>query len=157
MLYEVITKNAKRQITFGFDTNNRKFTGTNESTRETYYNDSTVYLDSNGDRDFNRHGYRFKGGLDLYLTDKTTLGFTASVGTHNRDNNSSVNNYYHTVINNPAGLTEKYTHESEDSKSKNDFVDASINFLHKYNEDATHTLEGMIYFRNRTGDSYNFV
>ncbi|PTN07678.1 TonB-dependent receptor domain-containing protein [Mangrovibacterium marinum] len=154
--FTVNHKNEKRQFTLGFDTNNRKFNGDHESSRETYYDDRTEYLDTDGDREFNRHGYRFKGGLDLYLTDKTTLGFTANAGTHNRDNNSSVNNYYRTAINNPAGLTEKYTHEFDDSKSKNNFVDASINFLHKYNEDATHKLEGMIYFRNRTGDDVDY-
>lgn len=149
-------KNEKRQITFGFDTNNRIFNGDNESTRETLYNDSTEFLTSNGDREFNRHGFRFKGGLDLYLTDKTTLGFTANAGKHNRDSESNVDNYYRTEFTSPASFTEKYTNQFDDSKSDNKFVDASINFLHNYNEDATHKLEGMIYFRSRTGDDVDY-
>jgi outer membrane receptor protein involved in Fe transport len=149
-------KNEKRQITFGFDTNNRKFNGEHESTRETFYTDSTEYLTTDGDREFNRHGFRFKGGLDLYLTDKTTLGFTANAGKFNFDTKSDVHNFYQTEYNNNPVFAEKYTYEFEDADRNNDFVDASINFLHKYNEDATHKLEGMIYFRNRTGNDVEY-
>ena len=145
-------KTSKRQFTFGFDTNHREFNGDNESTRETFYPDSTVYMESNGDRNFIRHGFRFKGGVDLYLTDKTTLGFTANAGKFNFDSKSDIDNYYLTQPTN----RELYAIENEDADRNNNFVDASVNFLHKYNDDGTHKLEGMFYFRNRTGHDIEY-
>ena len=149
-------KNEKRQFTFGFETNSRQFDGTNESTRETFYNDSTEYMNSDGDRNFNRHGYRFKGGVDLYLSDKTTLGFSANAGTYNFDSKTDIQNYYRTEYTNASPLLEQYTLETEDADRNNKFVDASVNFLHKYNEDGTHKLEGMFYFRDRNGNDVEY-
>ncbi|WP_163716793.1 TonB-dependent receptor domain-containing protein [Mangrovibacterium lignilyticum] len=154
--FTVNHKNEKRQFTFGFETNDRIFNGENHSTRETFYTDSTEYMTSDGDREFKRNGYRFKGGVDLYLSDKTTLGFNANAGTHNRASKSDVRNYYNTDFVDSSVSTEEYTLESQDSQSDNKFVDASANFLHKYNDDGTHKLEGMFYFRSRTGDDVDF-
>lgn len=149
-------KNEKRQFTFGFDTSDRIFNGEHHSTRETYYSDSTVYMNSDGDREFNRNGYRFKGGVDLYLTDKTTLGFNANVGKFNFDSKSDVHDYYKTELMDNSVFAEKYTLETEDADRNNNFVDASVNFLHKYNEEGTHKLEGMFYFRDRNGDDMEY-
>ena len=154
--FTVNHKNEKRQFTFGFDTSDRIFNGEHHSTRETFYTDSITYLKSDGDREFNRHGYRFKGGVDLYLTDKTTLGFTGNVGTFNFDSKSDVHNYYMTDYLGSSTASEKYTKEKEDADRNNNFVDASVNFLHKYNEDGTHKLEGMFYFRDRNGDDIDY-
>ncbi|WP_372773168.1 TonB-dependent receptor domain-containing protein [Mangrovibacterium sp.] len=149
-------KNKKRQLTFGFDTDNRLFNSDQESTRETFYDDRTEYMTSNGERNFNRHGFKFKGGLDLYLTDKTTLGFVANAGKYGFDSSTDINNIYQTIYNGQTTGDNRYTVELEESDRNRKFVDASVNFLHKYNAEGTHKLEGMFYFRNRTGDDLEF-
>lgn len=143
-------KNEKRNITFGFDTNHRISNADVDMERKTWITDAidTLFQTANGDREFDRNGFTFKGGLDLYLTDNTTLGFTASAGQYNFDSNSSTDNYYLTL----PGNTEKYTLALDNADRNNQFVDANINFLHKYNSEGTHKLEGMVYFRSRTGD-----
>ncbi len=145
-------KNKKRNITFGFDTNNRIFNGENDSKRETYYDDYTDFMETDGSRDFNRHGFRFKTGLDLYLSEKTTLGFTANAGKFNFDSERENKNLYYS----DPFVENKYTVALEESNRKRNFVDGSVNFLHKYNETGTHKLEGMVYLRKRTGDDGEF-
>jgi len=145
-------KNAKRQLTFGFDTGSRKFSSERESTRETYTTDSTIYMTADGERNYDRYGNRFKAGVDLYLTEKTTLGINASAGTYNFDTESEMQNYYFTTPMN----TKRFTLEVENTDRNNTFVDANINFLHKYNEDGTHKLEGLFNYRNRSGEDVGY-
>lgn len=147
-------KNAKRNLMFGFDTNKRISNAEIDSERKTWTTNSTdtLFQTANGDRKFERGGYKFKAGLDLFLTEKTTLGFSANAGTFNFDSKNATDVYYLSL---PAN-TEKFTLASEDADRNNRFVDASVNFLHKYNAEGTHKLEGMIYFRNRTGDDEEY-
>lgn len=150
--FTVNHKNKKRNISFGFDNNSRRFNGDNDSERETYYADSTNYMLTNGDRDFNRHGFQFKTGLDLYLTEKTTLGFTANAGKYNFDSERENKNQYYS----DPFVGNRYTVATENSDRERRFVDASVNFLHNYNESSTHKLEGMVYYRRRTGDDAEY-
>lgn len=147
-------KNAKRNITFGFDTNRRISNADIDSERETWSTSSndTLYKSADGDRKFDRHGFTVKGGLDLYLSDNTTLGFTASAGQFNFDSRATTRDYYLTL---PAE-TEKYTLALENANRNNNFIDGNVNFTHKFNKEGTHKLEGMVYFRTRTGDDCSF-
>lgn len=145
-------KTKKRNFSFGFDTNNNTYSGENASTRETTTGDVTELLDMNGERSFTRKGFGLKTGLDLYLTDKTTLGFQLHGGQFNFNSNSEGLNHLSTM---PAS-DEKYTLAAERAIRENNFINGNINFTHKYNEQGTHKLEGMFYYRNRKGDDSEF-
>ncbi|MCW0484231.1 TonB-dependent receptor domain-containing protein [Gaoshiqia sediminis] len=145
-------KTKKRNLSFGIDNNHQQFSGENESTRETFLNDNTEYLIMKGDRSFTRKGFGVKGGVDFYLSDKTTLGFMANAGQYNSSSLSNGLTHHYTV---PLTLDE-YTVNTESSERKNDYVSGNINFLHKYNEDGSHKLEGLFNYRYRNGDDVEF-
>ncbi|MFO8236248.1 MAG: TonB-dependent receptor family protein [Bacteroidales bacterium] len=59
------------------------FDMTRKFEQENYYSeDSISYLDQNMDRTMNRTGYSAKGGIDYYVTDNSTLTFSAQTGTY---------------------------------------------------------------------------
>ncbi len=116
------------------------------SRRETYYNDTTEFLNMSGDRNWIRGGHRIKGGADIYLSDATTLTVSGETGTSERGNEG-------------GGRTENFTIPSsedifsiseETSERKNDFYTLNMNFQHKFN-DKGHRLEGTAYYSDESG------
>ena len=141
-------KTAKRNITLGANINNRSFSGTNSSTRETYSDTDTTYLVKNGSRDFSRSGYELKAGTDFYLSDLTTLSFSANYGYYKFDGGGHSNIHQYTS---PA-TTDIFSAEQDPSTRDGHYVNGSINFQQKFNKEGTHKLEAMAYYSHRNGN-----
>lgn len=141
-------KTKKRNITFGVDYNDMNFHGKNQSSRETFQNDTTFYLDKFGNRGFNRKGYGFKGGVDFYLSDLTTLGISGHAGHYNFESGGVSNVHKYTS---PA-TTDIYSVETDPSPRKRNFATGDINFQHKFNEDGTHQLMATLYYSHRNSN-----
>ena len=141
-------KTEKVNLTFGVNLNDRNFTGKNFSSRETYSEDTTEYLIKEGKRGFSRSGYEFKAGADLYLSDKTTLGFIGNYGYYSFDGGGHANIHTYTI----PSSTERYSVERDPSQRAGDYVNGSINLQHLFNKEGTHKLEALAYYSHRNGD-----
>lgn len=146
-------KTEKVNLTFGIDLNDRNFTGKNFSTRETYWEystgeDTTEYLIKDGERGFARSGYAFKTGADFYLSDKTTLGFIGNYGYYSFEGGGHSNIHRYTM---PPSV-DAYSVERDPSKRSGNYVNGSMNFQHRFNQEGTHKLEAVLYYSHRNGD-----
>ncbi len=141
-------KTAKRNITLGADINNRSFSGSNSSTRETYSDTDTTYLVKNGTRNFSRSGYELKAGTDLYLSDLSTLSFSANYGYYKFDGGGQSNIHQYTS---PATV-DTFSVEQDPSTRDGHYVNGNINFQQKFNKEGTHKLEALGYYSHRNGN-----
>jgi len=116
------------------------------STRETYYNDTTEFLNMNGDRNWIRGGHSFKGGADFYLGDKTTLTLSGETGTSERGNEGGGRTENFTI---PASEN-IFSISEEKSERNNDFYTLNMNFQHKFN-DKGHQIEATAFYSDESG------
>uniref|UniRef100_UPI003216568C outer membrane beta-barrel family protein n=1 Tax=uncultured Draconibacterium sp. TaxID=1573823 RepID=UPI003216568C len=116
------------------------------SNRETYYNDTTEYLNIEGSRDFIRSGHAIKGGADFFVTDYSTLTLSGEIGNSKRSNEGDGKTENYTV---PASK-HIYSISEEVSDRENDFYTLNMNFQHKFNEEG-HRLEASAFFSDESG------
>ncbi len=64
----------------GIDWNDRKFRGNSFATRESYNGDTTDFREAANELIMSRNGLNFKGGIDYYLADKTTVSVGGEYG-----------------------------------------------------------------------------
>ncbi|MHA7112418.1 TonB-dependent receptor domain-containing protein [Sunxiuqinia elliptica] len=145
-------KTKKSNLFFGADFNDETFYGSGNSYRETYLTDTTRYLISDGNRDFGRSGHRFKGGVDLYLTDLSTLTLSGTYGEYGRKRGGTSRLHEYTV---PAN-EEIFSIEDENSKREGTYVSTNINFQQKFDESGKHKLDALFYYSNSVGDDYEY-
>ena len=142
-------KTKKYNLFFGGNWNDNTDEGKQKSTRETYENDTTTYLLTEGSRNQSRGGKQVKVGVDYYLTDKTSVTVSSDLGTYNFDSygTGNLHNY------NMPGTFDIYSVQKNNSGRNGNYVSANANFLTKFNEMGTHKLEGSFTYRNRDGKS----
>ena len=140
-------KTKKYNVFFGASWNDNTDHGTMKSTRETYQNDTTTYLITDGKRDQSRGGQQIKGGFDYYLTDKTSVTLSGQIGKFNFDGEGGGNLHkYQQPIN-----LDIYSVQENNSTRNGDYYGGTASFLTKFNDNGTHKLEGSFDYRNRTG------
>ena len=66
-------RTKKASITVGANLSNRQMNGYRESYRETYYSDTTYFLQTNSNNEMIRKSMSFKAGIDYSLSDKNTI------------------------------------------------------------------------------------
>jgi len=140
-------KTKKYNLFVGANWNDNTDFGTMKMTRETYRNDTTTYLITNGRRNQSRGGNQFKLGLDYFLTDNTSVTVSGQVGKFNFDGSGGGNLHKYQV----PGTLDIYSVQENNSSRGGNFISADANFLTKYNEMGTHKLEGSFSYRNRDG------
>ncbi len=142
-------KTKKYNLFFGGNWNDNTDKGDMKSTRETYDNDTTTYLITEGSRNMSRGGKQIKGGIDYYLTDNTSVTVSSDLGSYNFDSygDGFLHNYEQ------PGTFDIYSVQKNNSGRKGNYVSANANFLTKFNEMGTHKLEGSFTYRNRDGKS----
>ncbi len=147
--FTVNYKTKKYNIFLGGNWNDNTDWGKSKSTRETYDSDTTTYLISSGTRNMSRGGTQVRGGLDYYITDKTTVTVSSEIGSYNFDSygTGNLHNY-----DSPSSF-DIYSLQNNNSGRKGNFVSANANFQTKFNEMGTHKLEGSFNYRNRDGKS----
>lgn len=140
-------KTKKYNVFFGGNWNDNTDWGNMEMSRETYLNDTTTYLLTNGTRNMSRGGTQIRGGLDYYLTNKTTVTVSSEVGSFNFDSYGAGNLHNY---NTPQSFN-IYSVQSSNSGRKGNYVSLNSNWQTKFNEMGTHKLEGSFNYRNRDG------
>lgn len=136
----------KINIFAGADFSDETNYGNMRSERETYYNDTTEYLNMEGSRNLIRSGHRFKGGADFYLGDATTLTLSGEKGTAERGNTGGGSTENYTI---PASEA-IYSVSEETSDRSNDFYSLNANFQHKFN-DKGHRIEASAFYSDENG------
>lgn len=142
-------KTKKYNVFLGGNWNDNTDFGKMKSTRETYANDTTNYLITDGRRDQSRGGQQIKGGFDYYLTDKTSVTVSSELGNYNFDATGGGNLHTYQF---PANK-DVYSVQQNNSGRNGNYVSADASFLTKFDETGTHKLEGSFNYRNRDGKS----
>jgi outer membrane receptor protein involved in Fe transport len=142
-------KTKKYNVLFGANWNDNTDYGKMKSTRETYSGDTINYLNTEGRRDNTRGGSQIKGGFDYYFSDNTSANISAEVGTFkfNAFGGGNLHEYQ------DPGNYDLYSIQNNVSGRDGIYLSTTASFLTKFNEDATHKLEGSFNFRNRDGSS----
>ena len=140
-------KTKKYNLFFGANWNDNTDHGTQKSNRETYQNDTTTYLITDGKRNQSRGGEQLKAGFDYYLTDKTSLTLSGQVGKFNFDGEGGGNLHKYQY---PANL-DIYSVQENNSTRNGNYVGTNTSFLTKFNDSGTHKLEGSFNYQNRSG------
>ena len=141
-------KTKKRNLSFGVDLNDNPFSGENKSSRQTFQNDTISYLDKEGTRGFTHGGYSFKVGSDFYLSDFSTLGFSAQYGHYSFESGGKGNIHKYTS----PFTSDIYSQEQDPSKRDGNYINGNMNFQHKFNEKGTHKLDVVFYYSHRNGN-----
>lgn len=141
-------KTKKYNLFFGGNWNDNTDEGNMKSTRETYANDTTTYLNTEGTRNQSRGGTQLKGGFDYYLNDKTSVTVSSEVGNYDFSSygGGNLHNYQF-----PTGKFDIYSVQQNNSGRSGNFVSANASFLTKFDEMGLHKLEGSFNYRNRDG------
>ena len=144
-------KTKKYNLFFGANWNDNTDKGSMKSSRETYLNDTTTFLDTEGKRDQTRGGQRLKGGFDYFLSDKTSVTVSSEVGKYNfnSEGGGNLHKYQQPEIIN----MDIYSVQANNSFRKGEFVEANTSFLTKFNDSGLHKLEGSFEYQNRKGHS----
>lgn len=145
-------RTKKTNLFFGADFSDETFYGSGNSVRETYNGDTTTYLISDGNRDFGRSGHRLKGGLDIYLSDLSTLTFSGTYGEYGRESGGTSNVHEYKM----PGDYEVFSVEDEHSNREGTYYNTNINFQQKFDEEGQHKLEALFYYSNSVGDDYEY-
>ncbi|MFW6310063.1 MAG: TonB-dependent receptor domain-containing protein, partial [Prolixibacteraceae bacterium] len=116
--------------------------------RQTFRDDTTAFLNINGQRNYVRSGHSFKSGVDFYLTDMTTLTVAGEVGKSKSERNGRDGETHSYTI--PASK-EFHSVTEEFSIRTNDFYSGTMNFQHKFNDDE-HRLEAYVFYSYEEGD-----
>ena len=140
-------KTKKYNLFVGANWNDNTDIGKQHMTRETYSNDTTTVLLTDGSRNMSRGGKQLKGGIDYYLSDKTSVTVSSEVGNYNFDSNADVNLHNFDF---PMSF-DTYSIQKSNSARNGNYVSANANFSSKFNATGTHKLEGSFNYRNRDG------
>lgn len=136
----------KVNLFFGADWRDETNYGRRISDRETYYNDTTEYLNMDGSRNDIRGGQNIKGGADLYLSENSTLTLSGEIGNSKRSNEGGGRTENFTL---PAS-EHIYSLNEEISDRENDFYTLNLNYQQKFNEEG-HRLEASAFYSDETG------
>jgi outer membrane receptor protein involved in Fe transport len=142
-------RTKKYNIYGGVDYNYMEMTMKGTFLNETYLEDTTSYRDSETDGGRNRDGWGAKAGIDYYLSDKTTLGFSSQLGSSGfgRDNNT-----FRYIYSNPVS-SEEYSRSINESTRNRDFYRLNLDFKHDFN-DTGHKLEASAFYSMRNSDDW---
>lgn len=139
-------RTEKWNATIGADWRDETNYGSMMSYRETYQNDTTKVLDMNGDRNYIRGGQNFKGGLEYFYSDNTTISLMGEAGKSKSTRSGSGFTHEYTLPN----FEDIYSVSDEVSARENDFYSSTLNFLHNFNSQG-HKLEAMAFYSKENG------
>ena len=140
-------RTEKFNITAGADFRDERGKGGSYSRSETYSGDTISYLNMDGTRWDKRKGHNFKGGVDWFVSDKTTLGVQGRVGTRERYNTGGGRTHAFTNFGGP----EDFSITEETSTRTNDYYSATLSLQHKFKGEG-HKIDALAYYSDETGD-----
>lgn len=143
-------KTGKFNFTGGVDYRDEMRYGSGMQNRETYYPDTTHFLNYDGDRNMNIFGYGFKGGVDYYINDNNTLSLSGRYGTREFSRNSY--SYYHEWTN-PSNIDDYYLRDNDlgyDGASYKINLDYNLKF-----KKPDQKLDVLLYYSNWDGKRFD--
>ena len=140
-------KTKKYNVFLGGNWNDNTDEGSMVSTRETYRNDTTTFLNTDGIRNQTRGGQQIKGGFDYFLSDNTSVTVSGEIGKYNFDGEGGGNLHEYRQ----PGTFNLYTVQENNSSRNGNYASGQASFLTKFDEMGTHKLEGSFDYRNRDG------
>lgn len=144
-------KTKKYNLFFGANWNDNTDEGSMRSSRETYLNDTTTFLTTEGKRNQTRGGQRLKGGFDYFLSDKTSVTVSGEVGEYNSGGQGGGKLHKYQFPEDSA--MNIYSVQVNNSFRNGNFVDANTSFLTKFDDSGMHKLEGSFEYQKRNGNS----
>ncbi|MEZ5083990.1 MAG: TonB-dependent receptor [Bacteroidales bacterium] len=131
----------------GFDINYREFRMEGHTEYETFLTDTISYRNSDRIGKMNRNGFGLKGGVDYFISNKSTISFSGQYGGYGfgRDFESKS-----TLWSNPVTSTD-YTLSQSESNRDGQYYNFNLDYIAKF-EKPGHQLDIMAYYANRTGD-----
>jgi outer membrane receptor protein involved in Fe transport len=137
---------------FGLDYNKRNFPGTSTSRNTYYYDNSTSYLNSNGNMNWGRTGFGLRGGLEFNLGESDFLSTIMRYGTRDGSQNSSLNYISGSFI-----PTREISYINMTDRSRNgQFVGVNLTHIHKF-DSTGHEIKSEFNFGYRDGDEYTLT
>ena len=131
----------------GMDYNTRSFPGTSIS-ENTYISDnSTSYLNSNGNSDWGRIGFGIRGGFEINFTENDFINFTARYGTREGGQNSSLNYSEWSSLAPDVLYYQNFTDRSRDGK----YGGTNFTYIHNFGGKG-HEIKSEFNFRYNEGD-----
>lgn len=103
---------------------------TNDITRSIPFEGKKTYFEQKSDMNWNAHNYSFRGGLDYYVTEKTTLGVMASGFRNGFSGPRSTNTL---ILGNDKELTRTYNTQSL-ADNNLDNITANLNLKHQFDD-----------------------
>lgn len=138
--------------TFGLDYNHRIYPGSMEREVWTVINDTTSYIDSDGDRNRGRTRYGMRGSIDLNITDNDVIGIGFRAGARDGKHDSEMN-YLTWTDTNPQIF--QYNSLGESGRS-GEFYSVNLDYQHKFPVKG-HEISSRMYlhFRDMEEESVN--
>ena len=137
---------------FGLDYNKRMFPGTSTARNTYLYNNSTSYVNSDGNFRWGRIGFGLRGGLEFNLGESNFFSTILRYGTRDFKQNSNLNYLSGSDIS-PTEIP--YINTTDRSRG-GQFAGLNLTHIHKFNFDG-HQLKSEFNFRYRDGDEYTLA
>ncbi len=140
-------RKGKVNYTLSVNGNHRPMNMHSVQYNQTTTNDTTLYRNSDINGVRGRKGYRVKGGVDFYFTEKTNLFLSASLGNYGftSNNNSNISMY------NDPMTYQADSNSVNNSNHGGNYYSGQIDFLHKFN-DLGHQIEMLVFYSDRLGN-----
>jgi outer membrane receptor protein involved in Fe transport len=144
----LLSYKAKKYNVFGgLDYQNNTNYGSIYSFREMNPDEPlSTLVEINGDRNNTRKGLSLKTGLDLYLTEKSTLSFSADAGNHNHTSEMDANMYSYTS---PASYDSFNVARGIGTRG-GDYYNLVANYTKKFSE-PRHELQASLSYQGEKG------
>ena len=135
-------KTQKYNLFGGLDYQDNKYGGSIYSLRELYPNEpvsSMVLID--GSRNMGREGLVLKSGIDLYLSEKSTLSISADAGNRGRNSDMKTNIHAYTL---PASY-DTFSIAEGFQNSGGDYFNLNLNYSKKFEGQGHELLASLTY------------
>lgn len=143
-------KTSSYNLNFGMDYNRRFSPGTRNEESRFITNNSTSYLNSNGDMEWGRTSYGIRGGIEYNFDDKNYLNVGFRFGKREGPRNSYLDYTQWSQIN-----TQKQFYENNTSaKRSGNHNSLNFTYLHKFSSTG-HEIKGEFDFGYDNGDESN--
>jgi outer membrane receptor protein involved in Fe transport len=142
-------RTGKFNIFGGIDYNTRPGPGSFKNLRETYYPDTTIILESQGDRSWNRGGTVLRGGVEYFINDRNNLTLSGNLG--NRKFGIDALSKFHAYTD-PMTIDEYYI-QNNDFQVNNEYYSMTFNYQLKFEREGHELLAEAFYSGNRGNDT----
>ncbi len=142
-------RTGKVNFFVGANYNNNRHKGEGTMRNESIATDTTTIRLSDVDDNMLRNGWGVKGGLDYFITDRTTLTLSGRYGEHEFGRDGQTRQHLFTE----PYSTNTYNVSENESRRQGDFYEGSLNLYQMLKGDG-HKLEAMLMYSSRLGDEW---